>query len=102
MSIEHLEKLRNSLESSHWVVHEELPGDDYKISAYWKVSRPNGDSAFNLAFEGFDDMRTHPIEKAYGCHVVGKEEIGFYFGKLGKSFPNELSKFIESLSSVDT
>lgn len=100
MSIKHLEILRKALENDHWVVLEELPGNDYEVSAYWKVARPNGDSPFELAFEGLDDLNTLPIENAFGCHVVGREEIGLCFGKVNKSFSEELSGFVEALSNV--
>ncbi len=85
-----------------WVVVEELPGNDYEISGYWKVARPNGSSEFQIAFEGLDDMETLPIEKSYACHVLGNKDVGLYFGKLSTSFPNELSKFIRALSRGNT
>lgn len=102
MSIEHLKQLKNGLKGSKWVVIEELPGNDYEISGYWRVARPNGASEFILAFEGLDDLETLPIEKSYGCHVVGKQEVGLYFGKVSKSFPKELSNFLQALSLGNT
>ncbi len=102
MSIEHLKQLRKTLEDNRWVVVEELPGNDYEISGYWKVARPNGASEFCLAFEGLDDMETLPIEKSYGCHIVGNKEVGLYFGKVSKSFPEELSGFMGALSRGST
>lgn len=94
--------LRKSLEDNHWVVDEELPGNDYNVSAYWKISRPNGESAMRLEFAGLDDLETFPIEKAYACSVVGNLEVSCDFGKVSKSFPKELSNFIERLSSAHT
>ena len=102
MSVEHLRVLRKSLEDNYWVVDEELPGNDYNVSAYWKISRPNGDSSMCLEFAGLDDLETFPIEKAYACTEVGKPEVSCYFGKVSKSFAQELSNFIEGLSSVST
>jgi len=100
MSIEHLRQLRNALESNDWKIIEELPGDDYKISAYWKISRPDNSSVLTIAFEGLDDMNTLPIEKAYACGLV-EYPASAYFSKVSKSWPNELAKFIEQLNNVD-
>lgn len=97
MSIEHISLLRSSLEKRKWVIREELPGDDIKVSAVWRISRPNEESEFNLVFEGLDDLEILPIEKAYACHVEHDENLALYFGKVGKSFPNDLSDFVEKL-----
>ena len=102
MSEEHLKELRKSLETNKWIVIEELPGNDYEISGYWKVARPDRSSELSLAFEGLDENETLSIQKAYSCHVVGHEGISLYFGKLGKSFPNELAKFTKGLSCINT
>ena len=102
MSIEHLKLLRKSLSNNHWLVKEELPGNDYNVSAYWKISRPNGDSAMTIEFNGMDDLEVFPIEKAYSCTIVENNEIDCYFGKLNKSFPENLSNFIDALSHVST
>ena len=101
MSIAHLKQLRNALESSHWKIHEELPGNDYKISAYWKISRLDNSSLMTIAFDGLDDMNTLPVEKAYACWLVGCPEIGVYFFKISKSWPNELANIIEQLNNID-
>lgn len=100
MSIKHLELLRKALGDNHWIVLEELPGNDYEISGYWRVAKPNGDSEMNLAFEGLDDLETLPIEKAYGCHVLENKETSIYFGKVSKSYPLEISAFVKDLSQV--
>ncbi|TAP42619.1 hypothetical protein [Alteromonas sp. KUL49] len=97
MSIKHLELLRKALERKKWQFVQELPSNGYEISGYWEFARPNGNPKFLLAFEGLDDMKTLTIENAFGCHVVGQNEIGLYFGKVGKSFPQELDKFIEEV-----
>ena len=102
VSIEHLELLRNALERSKWLVVNELPGNDYDISAYWEVARPNGIPKFTIAFLGIDDLKTLPIEKAYGCHVVGRENIGCYFGRVNKSYKEELDNFIKVVVSEIT
>lgn len=98
MSIIHLEMLRKALDKSNWTIRAELPGDEYKISGYWKVARPNGDDEFSIAFEGQDDLEVLPMDKAYACHVVSKEFLSLYFGKITGSFGQELNDFISQLS----
>jgi len=100
MSFKHLELLRKSLEDSYWFINQELLGNGYDISEYWEICRPNGDTTFQLAFNGLDDLETLSIQKSFGCYVVDKKEIGCYYSKVGKSFPSELANFIQALSSV--
>jgi hypothetical protein len=97
MSIEHLKLLRNSLEKNNWVILEELPGNEYDISAIWIIARPNGTSEFKLIFEGLDDLECLPIEKAYGCYVETNGKMGLYFSKVNKFFPSDLSNFIKTI-----
>ena len=99
MSQVHLDDSRNALERSNWLVVEELPGDDYRISATWIVQRPDGSDSFHIDFCGLDDMNTLPIEQAYACKVREKSEIGVYFARKGKSWPEELTKFIAGVNS---
>lgn len=100
MGIEHLKHLRTALENDNWLMLDELRGNEYDISGYWVIARPNGDTEFSLAFEGLDDMRTLPLEQAYGCHIEGHKEVSLYFGKMGKSFPRELTRFVSQLSCL--
>ena len=102
MSIEHLKKLRKALENSHWKVTDEIEGNGYNISAYWKVCRPSGAPSFLLAFEGLDDLDVLPIEKAYSCFVSNNKELNIYFGGINKSFSSELPSFIESINNANT
>lgn len=99
MSLTHLEKLRNNLTKHKWVIQQELPGDDYRISAIWRISRPDKTGEFKLAFDGMDDMEVLPIEKSYGCHVISNEHIDLYFGR--KSFAASLTKFMIGLSKLE-
>ncbi|GEM_PF-4785273 len=102
MSIAHLKELRAALSKRKWHIHEELPGDDYKISAIWVITRPNGDNRSEIAFEGRCELHCLPIEQAYGCHLVANPDINLYFGDLKKSFPDSLRSFTEDLSSEYT
>lgn len=101
MSACHLDMLRRALEENHWVFFGDEPGNDYDISGIWNIARPNGDSRLQLAFSGLDDLDTLPLERSYGCHVVGEENVGLYFGRIGRSIPGELARFMEALSRLD-
>ena len=100
MGIEHLRLLRDNLERNKWVVTHELLGDDYSVSAKWKISRPNGDFPKILIFEGLHELDVLPIEQSYGCHIESNTDISLYFGKISKSFPSELKLFVEALSNT--
>jgi len=100
MSIKHLKLLRDNLEKNKWVVTHELLGDDYRISAKWKISRPNGDSPKTLIFEGLHELDVFPIEQSYGCHIQSNEGLSLYFGKISKSFPSKLKSFVDTLSNI--
>lgn len=100
MSIVHLEQLRNTLEKNHWKVCGELPGNDYEISALWKISRPDGSARLTIAFQGLDDMDTLPVEKSYGCWVLEKPTISAYFSRKNRSWPSELERFVRDLNAI--
>jgi len=102
MSIKHLQILKNELLSSQWAINKELSGDELRISGYWEISRPNGDFPFVITFDGLDDLEVYPMEKAYGCHVVGSDDLGLYFGKVEKSFKSEVLIFIDRLNELNT
>ncbi|MBB3168727.1 hypothetical protein [Simiduia aestuariiviva] len=98
-----LNQLRNTLERSHWKVLDELPGDDYRFSGFWKIARPDNSSPLTIAFNGLDDMETYPMEKSYGFELVEHPEISAYMGKhTTKSWPKELQAFIEKLNEIQT
>lgn len=84
-----------------WHVEAVLPGNDYDISASWKVVR--GDLEHVLDFKGLDDLDTRPLERAYGVRVRDRESSGLYFGKPpSEARPNhpwehELDAFIAAL-----
>ena len=98
-----LNQLRNTLERNHWVVLQELPGDDYRYSGFWKIARPDNTSPLTIAFNGLDDMETYPMEKAYGFELVEHPKISAYMGKhTAKNWPNELQNFVASLNEYET
>jgi hypothetical protein len=98
MSSHHLKDLRAALERNHWIVVEELPGNDMSVSAVWRVARPNGAHSCHLEFGGIDDLRVRPLEEAYGVSVREAQEIGAYFARVGRTWPVELERFIERLN----
>lgn len=98
MSSQHLKDLRAALQRSHWIVVEELAGDDVNISAVWRVARPDGSQSFHLEFEGADDLRVRPLEEAYGVNVREAQGIGAYFARVGRTWPLELERFIDRLN----
>ncbi len=83
MAAWHLEDLRNALEKSGWRVTDELQGDEYKISATWRIRRNSPVMTLSIDFNGLDDMRTLPIEQSYGCSVREKPGCDLYFGRKG-------------------
>jgi len=102
MSIDHLKQLRNELENQRWKIISEEGGNDYDISAVWVVARPDGSNQLHIEFEGLDDLKTFPIEKSFACHVREASDISVYFGKISKSWPKELSDFIDKIKRLRT
>lgn len=97
-----LNQLRNTLERNHWKVLDELSGDNYKFSGFWKIARPDNSSPLTIAFNGLDDMEIYPMEKSYGFELVEYPEISAYMGKhLTKSWPKKLQQFIAKLNKID-
>jgi hypothetical protein len=98
-----LKQLRNTLERNHWIVFDELPGDDYKYSGFWKIARPDNSSPLTIAFNGLDDMETYPMDKAYGFEIVEYPEVSAYMGKhTTKSWAKELQKFMDNINGIQT
>ncbi|WP_415912134.1 hypothetical protein [Neptuniibacter sp. QD37_11] len=102
MSIEHLDVLKRNLAESKWIIDEELQGNDYDISGYWVVIRPNGTNEHTIVFEGLDEAGVLPMEKSYACHIQGNNELSLYFGNLKNTFPLELEAFVSKLSLENT
>lgn len=102
MSSQHLKDLRVALERSHWAVVEEMPGNDNNISAVWRVARRDGSHPFHLEFEGADDLRVRPLEEAYGVSIREARDIGAYFARVGRTWPEELGRLIDRLNQWAT
>jgi hypothetical protein len=97
LSTRHLIDIKTALERRHWHVVEELPGNDYNVSAVWRIARPDGSDIFHLEFEGLDDLETRPVERAYGIKVREAPDVGAYLARLSRTWPMELDQFINSL-----
>lgn len=102
MTIAHIDALKDKLSKYKWSVDEELAGDDYSISAVWKLSRFYGSRHIYIEFEGLGDLTVLPLNEAYGCHLQGNENVSLYFGKFSKSFSGELDEFISQLNCLQT
>ena len=98
MSISHIELLRQTLESSKWIIVKELEGNDSTISATWLISRPNGDNQCHIVFEGLDESRVLPLNESYACHIKENESLNLYFNKINKGFSSYLEEFVKQLS----
>lgn len=98
MTERHLNDLEIALTRAHWVVLERLAGNDYDISGYWVIARPDGASQTTLVFNGLDDLKTLPMHKSYGCTARSVECASLYFAG-GLSWKADLGRFIYALES---
>lgn len=103
----HLKELRDGLENRGWRLINALPGDGRGISAYWQFQRSSNEPIITIAFEGLGDLSVLPLEKSYGCHVVGRETTGLYFkkrsrddGERHRTWRQELSDFIAAMEDA--
>jgi hypothetical protein len=97
----HLDELREALHRRGWRLTEEMPGDDYRISASWALERSGQQPArMVIDFEGLDDMNTLPISESYACSVRGSTN-SLYFRRRGETesqsrarWQSELADFV--------
>ena len=98
----HIEDLRKKLNEHHWVISEELEGNELDISGYWVINQlyePN--KSLTLGFEGMDDLKVLPMEKSYACFVSEKPSVLLYFSKNNpKMWKKNLEEFVLNLNSV--
>ena len=100
MSNFHLTQLEVALERNHWDIAERRPGDGYRYSAIWIITRPDGSTRLSLQFDGLDDMETLPIEKSYACNIAEFPEVNLYFARKGRSWKEGLKQFIDRLNML--
>jgi hypothetical protein len=100
----HLDELRSALERRGWRIAE-LPGDDYKISATWKIERSADLRTFLIDLDGLDDMKVLPPTESYGCTVRGTTHT-LHFRRRGTGDPvarerwkTYLTHFVEAINA---
>jgi hypothetical protein len=101
----HLDELRAALERRGWRFAEELPGNDYDISASWRLVRSGTPPEVVIDFEGLDDLNTLPISESYACRARGSDH-SLYFGRRGETgtstrerWKSELGSFVEAVGA---
>src|SRR5215468_10929169 len=97
----HLNELRTAIEQKGWHLLSGEEGDGYRICGAWRIQRRTRVPPTEILFEGLDDMRTLPVERAYACAVKGHENIGLYFGSM-KEFRKALPAFVRALDTLET
>jgi hypothetical protein len=102
----HLRQLDEQLAKHGWLIGDVHEGDDYRVSATWEIMR--GDARLLLDFQGLDDMKTLPLQEAYGVEVRGEENLGLYFGKKptearpNRAWVDDLVAFVDALDTITT
>lgn len=96
----HLKLLEQRLEEKGWSIVDRGSGDGYRVSGSWTIQRSKKKEGIVLEFDGFDDMKTLPLEKAYACAVKGKNDESIYFGSM-KEFEKKLPSFLEELDLLE-
>ena len=99
MSGMHQRDLRSALERNHWRIVEEMPGDDYSVAGVWQIARPDGSGVAHLDFEGLDEKRVRPMARSYGVRLREDPSIVAYFGRMRRSWPGELERFMTALNA---
>ena len=96
----HLEDLRRALWRRGWSIAAR-PGDDYRVSATWQLTRPRDDRTLFIDFGGLDDMCTLPLKESYGSkarHLAeGLGNLYFRRARSTELWRDDLSKFVEAL-----
>jgi hypothetical protein len=104
MAEQHLEDLEHALAQHGWQTTEamETPGvRRWGISGSWEITR--GVCKLFLDFEGgdADGVVTYPLERAYACHVRGRERLSIYFHKRASpAWRQDLRTFVASLDHL--
>jgi hypothetical protein len=96
----HLNELRTGLEEKGWRLISRGEGDGYRISEVWRIQRSTRIGPTEIVFDGLDDMRTLPVERAYACEVKDHKDIGLYFGAM-KEFRKALPAFLRALDTLE-
>lgn len=101
----HLHELEHALTQRGWItrdLHEPLEARGFGHSATWEVNR--GDRRLLLDFDGGDGdgLTTHPIERAYGCHVREHKDVTLYFyEQASPRWSEALASFLASFDALN-
>src|SRR5688500_526428 len=96
----HLKDIRHALERSGWRLVAEHPGDGYRISGSWELTRDKRAESILIDFVGFDDMITLPMERSYGCSVRNRRDSQLYFGRMGNKGSQTRERWMGHLKSL--
>jgi len=53
-----------------------------------------------LNFDGMDDLKALPMERAYACHCTARKNLSIYFGSM-KEFHKALPVFLAGLDALE-
>lgn len=108
MTISHLDKLPEELESRHWVVTAEQTTLAESDALCWHICRPNGDTPLILDFTPghggeHGDVRLDGITESIACDIVNHPEIEhLYFGsKFSGKFQHDVVRFAGNIDAID-
>ena len=93
----HLKEIERELDKIGWRVISRLEGDSYKFSEHWIIQR---ETILQINFNGQDDLKTLPLDKAYGCEIQDKG-ISLYFYKRGDTWDKALDEFLNRLDQLN-
>ena len=100
MSDFHLSDLRSILDSNKWNIVDEADGNDYNISAIWKIARIDGRCVQHLQFDGLNELGCLPVQESYGCTVMESPKISLYFSRKHRNWKDDLLEFMEKLNQL--
>ena len=103
MGGQHIDDLRNALERNHWIVVGQEASDLYNVPVIWVIARPDGSTRLHLVFEvprDLDESLMGSIEHSLGCHLDEAPCVSLYFARISRSWPRNLSAFVEGLNAV--
>lgn len=97
----HLTDIEEALKRRGWRIVERLPGDDYRISATWRIERGNDQRAVLIDFDGLDDLKILPIGQSYSC-TQRSTGNSLYFRRKGArdDWHAELTAFVLALEET--
>src|SRR5262245_34472637 len=104
----HLDELEAALAKQGWRLAATLPGDEYKISASWKLQRAGDPSLLIIDFDDLAGMKTLPIDQAYAATIRGTTPSlhfgrrGFFGSRARNKWQADLAAFVRAADSAGT